>query len=64
LSHKSIEGFNLLKYLQEKLSKEKVQEFMNFIRDDFDKNPHSGSIFSSKRTYAVKAGDTQIFSLE
>jgi hypothetical protein len=37
---------------------------MNFIRDDFDKNPHSGSLFSSKRTYAVKAGDTQIFSLE
>ena len=45
IQHKCIEGFNLIKYLTESLSQERMNEFFRIIRDDFDKYPTSGDLF-------------------
>ena len=50
LRYKTLEGFNLLRFLREDLSKERMKEFLLFIRDDFDKNAESGGkIFRSEK---------------
>ena len=42
LRYKTLEGFNLLKYLREECDKNRITEFLNFIRDDFDQNASDG----------------------
>ena len=50
LRYKTLEGFNLLRFLREDLSKERMREFLLFIRDDFDNNAASnGKVFRSKK---------------
>jgi hypothetical protein len=59
LHSKYIEGFNLIKYMCECLTKEKRAEFIKLIRDDFDKHPHSGDIFRT-----TSKAETKVFKLE
>lgn len=56
LNHKCIEGFNLIKYMCECLSKERREEFHKLIRDDITKG---GSLFLAKAK-----GEPKVFKLE
>jgi hypothetical protein len=63
LRYKTLEGFNLLRFLREDLSKERMKEFLLFIRDDFDKNAESGGkIFRSEKM--IKEGERKEYKIE
>ena len=53
LRYKTLEGFNLLKYIRsEELSKDKIRDMLERIREDFDSN--QGKRFGSGGT--IKGG--------
>jgi hypothetical protein len=45
MCHKQIEGFNLLKFMKDELTKEQFNGFKTMIRDDFDQNTPYGKMF-------------------
>lgn len=65
LRYKTLEGFNLLRFLREDLSKDRMREFLNFIRDDFDQNAESGGkIFRSEKIKHVERKEYQIEQIQ
>lgn len=65
LRYKTLEGFNLLRFLREDLSKDRMREFLNFIRDDFDQNTESGGkIFRSEKIKHVERKEYQIEQIQ
>lgn len=60
---KHVEGFNLLKYLQDCVSKERRKTFYDFIREDFDSNPDSGDVFKDIFISDKPNEPTRVFKL-
>ena len=65
LRYKTLEGFNLLRFIREDLPKERLREFLLLIRDDFDQNAETnGKIFRAEKVEGLERKEYKIDQIQ